>query len=86
MTHPIDLADRVLIERVRMVNKALSIFVFALQEGRVSADERLDTAAMLTAVADTIREQTSPQADSGTSLDGALARRQIEALQGSGDT
>jgi hypothetical protein len=86
VAHTIGLDDRVLIERVRMVNKTLSIFVVALQEGDVSEDDRLDIAAMLTAVADTIREEVSPQSNSESSPDGGPVRLQIVASQGSVDT
>jgi hypothetical protein len=47
--------DRALIERVRMVNKTLSIFVFAIQEG--GAEGHIEIADALVALADTIRDR-----------------------------
>jgi hypothetical protein len=78
--------DRVLIERIRMVNKALSIFVFALQECDAPESDRLGIADMLTTVADVIREEASQQASSEPQIGDAPERLQIEALQGSGNT
>lgn len=86
VAHIVGFEDRVLIERVRMVNKALSIFVVALQEGGVSEGDRLDIASMLTAVADTIREEVSPPSNPESPPGGAPVRLQIGASQGSLET
>lgn len=78
--------DRVLIERIRMVNKALSIFVFTLQECGAPKSNRLGIADMLTTVADVIREEASQQTSSEPPLGDAPEQLQIEALQGSSNT
>lgn len=64
MTGTISADDRALIERTRSVNKTLSLFVFALQErGNIPADSQVGIAAMLDALADTIRERASQPAN-----------------------
>lgn len=64
MTGSISPEDRALIERTRKVNKTLSVYVFAVQErSNIPADSQIGIADMLVALADTIRERTSQQAD-----------------------
>lgn len=78
--------DRALIERVRMVNKTLSILVFAVQEGSaLPAEGHSGIADALVALADTIRNRASGQNSSESLLDGAFAQLQLEAGQGRSD-
>lgn len=72
--------DRALIERVRMVNKTLSIFVFAIQEG--GAEGHIEIADALVALADAIRDRVSGQNSSGPVLDSAFAQLQLESGRG----
>ena len=74
-----------LIERVRMVNKTLSIFVFAVQEGGVPAEGHIDIADALVALADTIRNRAPKRNNSESLLDGAFAQLPMGSGRGGGD-
>lgn len=60
-----------------MVNKTLSIFVFAVQEG--GAEGHIEIADALVALADTIRARVPGQNSSEPVLDGAFAQLQLES-------
>lgn len=69
-----------------MVNKTLSLFVFAVQEGSdLSAGGHSKIADALVALADTVRDRAPEQSGSEPLLDGALAQLQIEPGRGGGD-
>lgn len=55
--------DRELIERTRMINKTLSMFVFALQEELcISVDRQLDVVEMLLALSEAVLARAEQQA------------------------
>lgn len=84
MTGSISSDDRALIERIRRVNKTLSMFVFALQEqSNVPTESQLGIADMLVALAETVRVRASQQAAGNDSaellFDSGAGRLQIDA-------
>jgi hypothetical protein len=69
-----------------MVNKTLSIFVLAVQEGSdLSVGGYSKIADALVALADAVRDRAPEQNSSESLLDGALAQLQIEPGRGGGD-
>lgn len=79
MTGPIDADDRMLIERTRKINKTLSMFVFALQEGDVvSVENQLLIADLLAELEGSIRaraDRNEAIGHRGLVIDGASSHR-----------